>query len=147
VAIAIEALGDETKDLDAYDRILIAARGQLVRPGEHLPLCSERLGEPDRLILGARLGDVPAGLLDLALHHPEPGTATAAVIAVDPQSRLQGIGRALVEAAVERIGGECPRLAAGVHAEERGAITFWLALGLAIDDDRGGIVTLSGTSG
>lgn len=136
--------------LRRLDAILLEARSALVRSNEHLALAAERLadaaGERDRILLYARL---PAekrtvGLLDAALHHPEPGDLTVAVLAVAARSRRRGVGLALVLAAIERAArrGRVDRVLAAVHARATTAADFWARLGLEEIERSGGVALL-----
>jgi ribosomal protein S18 acetylase RimI-like enzyme len=126
----------------ALDRILVAARPMLVRRGEHLASVAERLadaeGDPDRVLLYARDGEVVAGVVEARLHSPEAGDLAVAQIAVAVERRRRGVARALVDAAMVRARkrGEVRRLVAAVHPRNAAAIAFWERLGLAETGDR-----------
>ena len=131
----------------ALDEILDAARSALVWPGERFDRVRDRLLEvgADRRLLYAEAAGRVAGVADVVRHYPEPGTLTVAVVAVAPQCRFRGVGRALVEAAIDWCRPDCHRLAAGVHADNASALDFWAALGFDVEAPAdAGVVTIGG---
>ena len=79
-----------------------------------------------------RRGGAPAALLDLWLHHPEPGTAHLGLLLVREALQGQGLGReavAALEAALATAG--CHTLRLSVTDENHEVEGFWAQLGFA----------------
>lgn len=82
--------------------------------------------------------EVPPQLALLERRYRDGGTGQVTRVHVLPQHRRRGIGRALVEAIIDRARRETPyvRLALHTHPYSPGALNFWLAMGFqeVLDD-------------
>lgn len=129
-------------DLEA---LLARARSSLVLEGEHLDSVDERLADPSAHHLFAFVsGGRAVGLIDLALHHPDPDAATVAAIVIAPAHRRRGVGRALISRALAALDpADRPRsLEAGVHRDNAAALRFFEDLGWCVIHDDGGPVLI-----
>jgi ribosomal protein S18 acetylase RimI-like enzyme len=127
VKIRALAEGDDVARLHA---LLAADERAFVGPGEHLDSIEERAIDPDHRVLWAADQDAPLGVLDLALHAPEPDAATIAAIAVERAARRRAVGQSLVQAAIDLARDEgCPRIVAAVRRGNTTAAAFFEALG------------------
>lgn len=95
----------------------------------------DRLREHLALVLVAEDSDRLIGLLTAQIYHPAPIYKPATMIyvedlVVEPESRRRGVGRALVDRAIEW-GNElgATEVRAGVLAGNRGARVFWDQVG------------------
>jgi ribosomal protein S18 acetylase RimI-like enzyme len=114
-------------------------------PDEVARLVAEADADPDRVVLSLapRDGGPAVGLLDVALHQPEPGTAHVVLLLLASPERGRGHGREVVaalEAALAARGLEAVR--ASVLARNAPARAFWEAVGYAEVGRLAGGVTL-----
>jgi GNAT superfamily N-acetyltransferase len=101
------------------------AAGQLVAEAE---------ADPDRkvFLLEARGGGEPLGVLDLYLHHPEPGVAHVALLLLREVVQGRGLGREVVEELARALAARgFTELRASVADETPGAREFWERMGFA----------------
>jgi ribosomal protein S18 acetylase RimI-like enzyme len=81
-------------------------------------------------LLAPPAGGAPVGVLDLYLHHPEPGVAHVGLLLLRQAFRGRGLGRELVEALEETLGKSgFSALRLSVGDENPGARDFWERLG------------------
>ena len=90
--------------------------------------------DPDRTVLVAERRGQIIGTLDLLvvanLTHDAQPWAVVDNLVVDPDTRLQGIGRALMEDAVDRAAhASCYKIELLSHESRQGAHRFYAALG------------------
>lgn len=68
------------------------------------------------------------GLLDIACDHPAPGTWYIGLLLIDPTTRGQGLGAAVVRGVKEKAArARATRLMLSVVAENERALKFWLS--------------------
>lgn len=120
--------------LQVLDDVLVVCRKDLVAPRGKLEMMGERVldAEDHRILLWAEVGGRPAGLVDAALHHPTATDLTVRQLAVDRAHRFEGLGRRLVEAALEAARARdvpTTRVFAAVLPWAQGAAAFWSSLG------------------
>lgn len=118
--------------LAELEALLAGARHSLASEGEHLDSVDERLADPSGHHLFALVsGGRAIGLIDLALHHPDPDAATIAAIVIAPAHRRRGVARALISRALAALEpADRPRsLEAGVHRDNAAALRFFEDLG------------------
>jgi RimJ/RimL family protein N-acetyltransferase len=101
-------------------------------PDEAAALLADAAADPARRLLALvpRDGGGAVGVLDLWLHHPEPGVAHLGLLLLRADRQGRGLGREAVlgaEAALAREGFVALRLS--VVDENVGARAFWEALG------------------
>ncbi|MGI5888065.1 MAG: ribosomal protein S18-alanine N-acetyltransferase [Oscillospiraceae bacterium] len=87
----------------------------------------EELGYPFAVLLAAEIGDIPAGMLDMHVTAP---AAYINEISVDPGMRRQGIGTALLKAALEECRKRgCNEILLDVRSRNSGARSFYRKFG------------------
>ena len=142
------ARGDEARlqaCLAAAPGYFLLTEGAAAAPDAAARLLDEAEADPLRrvLLLSARRGGRPIGVLDLWLDQPEPGTAHVGLLLVAEAWQGQGYG-AEAAAALERslagAGYGCLRLSVG--DENPGAHAFWARVGYAPVGRLDGGVTL-----
>jgi RimJ/RimL family protein N-acetyltransferase len=104
-------------------------------PGAAGLLLDEAEADPARRVylLLLRRGSRPAGVIDLWLDQPEPGTAHLGLLLLREPLQAMGLGREAslaVEAALAEAGFGTLRLSVG--DENPGALAFWARLGYAV---------------
>jgi GNAT superfamily N-acetyltransferase len=119
--------------------------GAPAAPGAAAHLLHEAEADPLRrvFLLTLRSGALPAGLLDLWLDQPEPGTAHLGLLLLREPLHGRGLGRELVaglETALAGAGVSLLRLSVGDENAE--AHAFWGALDFAAVGRLGGGVTV-----
>lgn len=122
----LRELGDTTHTQSAYVRMSSAA----VRAWTRME------NDPDRTVLVAERRNQIIGTLDLLvvanLTHDAQPWAVVDNLVVDPDTRLQGIGRALMEDALDRATrAGCYKVELLSHESRQGAPRFYTALGFA----------------
>ncbi|MEU2940728.1 GNAT family N-acetyltransferase [Nocardiopsis alba] len=120
----LRELGDTTHTRSAHVRMSSAA----VRAWTRME------NDPDRTVLVAERRGQIIGTLDLLvvanLTHDAQPWAVVDNLVVDPETRLQGIGRALMEDALERaVQAGCYKIELLSHESRQGAHRFYAALG------------------
>ncbi|WP_042284401.1 GNAT family N-acetyltransferase [Nocardiopsis alba] len=120
----LRELGDTTHTRSAHVRMSSAA----VRAWTRME------SDPDRTVLVAERRGQIIGTLDLLvvanLTHDAQPWAVVDNLVVDPETRLQGIGRALMEDALERAAqAGCYKIELLSHESRQGAHRFYAALG------------------
>lgn len=120
--------------LDGAPGYFELTEGAPAAPDAALHLLAEAEADEDRrvLLLAAPQSGAPLGLLDLYLHHPEPGVAHVALLLLREAAQGRGLGREVVGALAEvlrRAGFDALR--ASVTDENAGAREFWERLGFA----------------
>jgi ribosomal protein S18 acetylase RimI-like enzyme len=108
--------------------------GAPAAPGAAAALLDEAEADPARRVclLALRAGGAPAGLLDLWLDQPEPGTAHLGLLVLREPLQGMGLGReaaGALEEALAATGFATLRLSVG--DENPGARAFWARLGYA----------------
>ncbi len=127
-------------DEDALQSLFVAA-GIEARDGAHVPMAEAwarlRAAVPSSRVLLAERAGVPVGALTFivlpSLSHRGSAAALVESVAVDPKAQRQGIGRALMDAAMQaaRQAG-CYKLALSSNARRTTAHAFYERLGYAV---------------
>ncbi|WP_017603078.1 GNAT family N-acetyltransferase [Nocardiopsis alkaliphila] len=122
----LRELGDTTHTQSAYVRMSSAA----VRAWTRME------NDPDRTVLVAERRNQIIGTLDLLvvpnLTHDAQPWAMVDNLVVDPDTRFQGVGRALMEDALDRATRTgCYKVELLSHESRQGAHRFYTALGFA----------------
>ena len=120
--------------LDGAPGYFERTEGAPVAPDAALRLLADAEGDPERqvLLLEARTGGPPLGILDLYLHQPEPGVAHVGLLLLREAVQGRGLGREVVEALARALAtAGFTALRASVTAETPAAREFWERLGFA----------------
>jgi len=140
------------EDEDALQAVLDGApdyhertEGSPATPDAAAHLLDEAEADPLRRVwlLSLKRGGAAAGLIDLWLDQPEPGTAHLGLLLVREALQAQGYGAeatAALERALAAAGYDLLRLSVG--DESPGALAFWTRLGYALVGRLDGGVTL-----
>ena len=118
--------------LDGAPGYFEAIEGGPAAPDAAARLVEEAEADPERrvLLLRARGDGEPLGVLDLYLHHPEPGVAHVGLLLLREAVQGRGLGREVVEALAGALAGAgFAELRASVADETPGAQAFWERLG------------------
>jgi RimJ/RimL family protein N-acetyltransferase len=117
---------------DSAARYFVLTERRRPAPDEAATLLADADADPARRLLAllAKDGGAAVGVLDLWLHHPEPGVAHVGLLLLRADRQGRGLGREAVrgaEAALAREGFLALRLS--VVDENADARAFWEALG------------------
>ncbi len=118
--------------LDGAPGYFELTEGAPASPDAALRLLAEAEADPERrvFLVEGREGGQPLGVLDLYLHHPEPGVAHVGLLLLREAVQGRGLGREVVEGlarALAAAGFTALRLSVG--DENPGAREFWERLG------------------
>jgi RimJ/RimL family protein N-acetyltransferase len=108
--------------------------GAPASPDAARQLLADAEADPERqvLLLEPRAGGPPLGVLDLYLHHPEPGVAHVGLLLLREAVQGQGLGREVVEELSRALAAAgFTALRASVADETPGARAFWERIGAA----------------
>jgi ribosomal protein S18 acetylase RimI-like enzyme len=136
--VAILARGEDVPVLqavlDASPAYHVLTEGAPARPEAASELFADAEADPDRVLWVLRLREepLPAGLLDVQLHWPDPGAAHVRLLLLCPSFQGRGLGSEAVEALENLLrahGFRAVRLS--VPHENPGARAFWERVGYA----------------
>jgi len=131
--------------LDGAPGYFAAVEGGPASPDAAARLVDEAEADPARRValLAPRGGGQPLGVLDLYLHHPEPGVAHVGLLLLREAVQGHGLGREVVEALARALAAAgFAELRASVGDENPAAREFWERIGFAPAGRLDGGVTL-----